>query len=437
MKKKAYFATAKELEQLGPEAIPPQMISGKHLIYSSPATLAFNSPGAEGFGVKRAGLAVPDSIMLIVAPGCCGRNTSLISSMPEYNDRFFYLMMDETDIVTGRHLKKIPKAVKEICDCCEKKPSVVMICITCVDALLGTDMERVCRKVEEKVDIPVRPCYMYALTREGRKPPMVHVRQSLYSLLEPQKKKGNVVNLLGFFSPLVDDCELYDLLHQAGVKTIHEISRCKDYEEYRTMSQANFNLVLHPEARFAAEDFHNRLKIPFIELRRLYQMDKIENQYRALGQVLGVSFDQESCKKEAEAAVEHFREVCPDASFAVGECMNGDPFELALALVRYGFQVPEIYGTISSENFVYIRHLAALSPETKIFSNMEPTMLYYDPAESGVNFTIGKDAGYYHPDQPNVVWNQDRQPYGYAGVRRLFEALLETVEQDERKGERA
>lgn len=85
--------------------------------------------------------------------------------------------------------EKIPKAVKEICDCCEKKPSVVMICITCVDALLGTDMERVCRKTEEKVDIPVRPCYMYALTREGRKPPMVHVRQSLYSLLEPQKKK--------------------------------------------------------------------------------------------------------------------------------------------------------------------------------------------------------------------------------------------------------
>ncbi len=438
MKKQAYFAAAEELARGGLESIPPQMISGKHLIYSSPATLAFNSPGAEGFGVKRAGLAVPDSIMLIVAPGCCGRNTSLISSMPEYDHRFFYLMMDETDIVTGRHLKKIPEAVKEICDCCEKKPSVVMICITCVDALLGTDMERVCRKAEEKAKLPVRPCYMYALTREGRKPPMVHVRQSLYSLLEPQKKKGNVVNLLGFFSPLVDDCELYELLHQAGVKTIHEISRCGDYEEYQRMSQANFNLVLHPEARFAAEDFHDRLKIPFIELRRLYQMDKIENQYRALGQVLGVAFDQEKYKKDAEAAVEAFREVCPEASFAVGECMNGDPFELALALVRYGFKVPEIYGTITAENFVYIRNLAKLSPKTRVFSNMEPTMLYYDPAQSGVNLAIGKDAGYYHQDQPNVVWNQDRQPYGYAGVRRLFETLLETVkEQDERKGEKA
>ena len=430
---RAYYCTVEELNERGRDNIPDQFRSNMHLIYSSPATLAFNSPGAEGFGVKRAGLAVPDSIMLIVAPGCCGRNTSLISSMPEYNDRFFYLMMDETDIVTGRHLKKIPKAVKEICDCCEKKPSVVMICITCVDALLGTDMERVCRKAEEKVDIPVRPCYMYALTREGRKPPMVHVRQSLYSLLEPQKKKGNVVNLLGFFSPLVDDCEMYELLQQAGVKTIHEISRCKDYEEYQTMSQANFNLVLHPEARFAAEDFHDRLKIPFIELRRLYQTDKIENQYRALGQVLGVSFDQEVYKKAAEEAVERFREVCPDASFAVGECMNGDSFELALALVRYGFRVPEIYGTITAENFVYIRHLAELSPDTKVFSNMEPTMLYYDPSGSGVNLTIGKDAGYYHRDQPNAVWNQDRQPYGYAGVRRLFETLTEKVLQ---KGEK-
>lgn len=427
-KAEAFSCTTKELSGLGMENIPTQFQSHKHLIYSSPATLAFNSPGAEGFGVKRAGLAVPDSIMLIVAPGCCGRNTSLISSMKEYNDRFYYLMMDETDIVTGRHLKKIPKAVEEICSVCPKKPSVVMICITCVDALLGTDMERVCRKAEERVDIPVRPCYMYALTREGRKPPMVHVRQSLYSLLEPKKKKGNVVNLLGFFSPLVDDCEIYDLLQSAGVKMIHEISRCKDYAEYQTMSEANFNLVLHHEARFAAEDFNNRLQIPFIELRRLYQMDKIQSQYQALGNVLGTAFDDAAYKTRAEEALEKFRQRCPDASFAIGECLNADPFELALALVKYGFSVPEIYGTITVENFTYIRSLAKLSPKTKVFSNMEPTMIYYDPAKSGVNLAIGKDACYYHPKCPYVMWNGEEQPYGYAGVRRLFEELLEVVQ---------
>lgn len=421
--KKAYFCTAEELEQRGKDNLPKQFQSGEHLIYSSPATLAFNSPGAEGFGVKRAGLAVPGSIMLIVAPGCCGRNTSMISSMKEYNNRFFYLCMDETDIVTGRHLKKIPKAVASICESLEKKPSVVMICITCVDALLGTDMERVCRKAEEKAGLPVRPCYMYALTREGRKPPMVHVRQSLYSLLEPRHKKGNVVNLLGYFSPLVDDCELYTLLQEAGVKTIHEISRCEDFEEYKKMSEANFNLVLHPEARFAAEDFHDRLKIPFIELRRLYQIDKIGSQYQAFGAALGIEFHVEEQKKQAQEAIESFRKVCPDPVFAVGECANADPFELSLALVKYGFKVAEIYGTITGENFIYIRQLKKLSSQTKIFSNMEPTMLYYDPAESGVTLTIGKDACYYHPNTKGIHWNEERQPFGYAGVRRLFEAL--------------
>lgn len=430
--KKAYFCTAEELEQRGKDNLPKQFQSGEHLIYSSPATLAFNSPGAEGFGVKRAGLAVPGSIMLIVAPGCCGRNTSMISSMKEYNNRFFYLCMDETDIVTGRHLKKIPKAVASICESLEKKPSVVMICITCVDALLGTDMERVCRKAEEKAGLPVRPCYMYALTREGRKPPMVHVRQSLYSLLEPGHKKGNVVNLLGYFSPLVDDCELYTLLQEAGVKTIHEISRCEDFEEYKKMSEANFNLVLHPEARFAAEDFHDRLKIPFIELRRLYQIDKIGSQYQAFGAALGIEFHAEEQKKQAQEAIESFRKVCPDPVFAVGECANADPFELSLALVKYGFKAAEIYGTITGENFIYIRQLKKLSPQTKIFSNMEPTMLYYDPAESGVTLTIGKDACYYHPNTKGIHWNEERQPFGYAGVRRLFEALeLAVTEQAE------
>lgn len=430
--KKAYFCTAEELEQRGKDNLPKQFQSGEHLIYSSPATLAFNSPGAEGFGVKRAGLAVPGSIMLIVAPGCCGRNTSMISSMKEYNNRFFYLCMDETDIVTGRHLKKIPKAVASICESLEKKPSVVMICITCVDALLGTDMERVCRKAEEKAGLPVRPCYMYALTREGRKPPMVHVRQSLYSLLELGHKKGNVVNLLGYFSPLVDDCELYTLLQEAGVKTIHEISRCEDFEEYKKMSEANFNLVLHPEARFAAEDFHDRLKIPFIELRRLYQIDKIGSQYQAFGAALGIEFHAEEQKKQAQEAIESFRKVCPDPVFAVGECANADPFELSLALVKYGFKVAEIYGTITGENFIYIRQLKKLSPQTKIFSNMEPTMLYYDSAESGVTLTIGKDACYYHPNTKGIHWNEERQPFGYVGVRRLFEALeLAVTEQAE------
>ena len=49
---RAYYCTVEELNERGKDNIPDQFRSNMHLIYSSPATLAFNSPGAEGFGVK-------------------------------------------------------------------------------------------------------------------------------------------------------------------------------------------------------------------------------------------------------------------------------------------------------------------------------------------------------------------------------------------------
>ena len=435
MSRAARFYTAAELAERGLENLPDELVSSRHLIYSSPATLAFNSPGAEGFGVKRAGLAIPGSVMLVVAPGCCGRNTSLISDMPAYRDRFFYLNMDETDIVTGRHLRKIPQAVEQVVASLGTRPSVVMICITCVDALLGTDMERVCRKAEERVGLPVRPCYMYALTREGRRPPMVHVRQSLYSLLEPLPKRPAAVNLMGFFAPLADDCELYRYLQSLGVRVVREVSRCASYDDFLQMAEANFNLVLHPEARFAAADLQERLQIPSIELTRLYQIDRIRSQYRALGQVLGTSFDDEADYTAAEAAVGALRAARPGASFAIGECLNGDPFELAVALVRYGFVVREVFGTLTGESFVFLRRLAELSPDTRVYSNMEPTMIHYAAADCPVDIALGKDAAWYHAEAVRLDWNSDVQPYGYAGVRALFEALLAACEGDAEAGE--
>lgn len=420
---KAYYITAENLAQRGCSQVPEELISSAHLIYSSPATLAFNSPGAQGFGVKRAGLAIPGSVMLLVSPGCCGRNTTLLSELGGYSERFFYLLMDDTDIVTGRHLTKIPAAVKEVCAACETQPSVVTICITCVDALLGTDMERVCRRASEQAGLPVIPCYMYALTREGRLPPMVAVRQAVYSLLKPTRRRGDAVNILGYFAPLHVDCELYPLLEHAGCRQIREISRCRNFDEYLSMAQANFNLVLHPEARHVAQAMQKELGIPSVELTRMYQLDKIKNQYRLFGQAVGITFDDREYYDEALTAVETFRRNHSGIKFAIGEMLNADPFELALALMRYGFSVSEIYGTVGAVNFAYIRKIAELSPQTRIYSNLSPTMLYYEPRDADIDAVIGKDAVYYHPGCPGVEWSEECQPFGYAGVKALFEAL--------------
>ena len=422
----AFYKTAKELAEAGLAGLPAELKSSEHLIYSSPATLSFNSPGAKGFGVKRAGLAVPDSVMLLVSPGCCGRNTSLFRSAPEYRDKFFFQLLDDTDIVTGRHLTKIPQAAEEMLSVLKKKPSAIMICITCVDALLGTDMERVCRKVTEKTGIPAVACYMYALTREKRLPPMAAVRTSVYSLLEKQEKRNSAdMNILGYFTPLFDSSELYTLMKSIDIKNIRELSRCKNIEEYHELSKANFSLVLNPEARAAAQDMEQRLGIPFIELLRLYRIDKIRNQYRLLGQALGAELDDTEYFENARKTIDSFREQFGNLSFAVGEIQNGDPIEMALMLVEEGFAVKEIFATIGELNFRFLKRLAELSPDTKIYSNLSPTMLHYE--ECSVDCYIGADCEYYHPDTPGIDWCDDNQPFGYDGVIKLFERLRDRL----------
>ena len=120
--RKPFAITVQDLVARGRNDIPAELITSTHLIYNSPAALAFNSPGAQGFGVKRAGLSIPGSVMILIGPGCCGRNTTILSEMGGYSDRFFFYIMDETDIVTGRHLKKMPQAVCEVVDSLPEKP---------------------------------------------------------------------------------------------------------------------------------------------------------------------------------------------------------------------------------------------------------------------------------------------------------------------------
>ncbi|MBO5610261.1 MAG: oxidoreductase [Eubacterium sp.] len=426
----AFYKTTKELAELGLEGLPSEMKSSDHLIYSSPATLYFNSPGAKGFGVKRAGLAVPESVMLLVSPGCCGRNTSLFRVEPQYRDRFFFLMLDDTDIVTGRHLTKIPQAAEEVLASLSmpseaeiKKPSAIMICITCVDALLGTDMERVCRKVTEKTGVPAVACYMYALTREKRLPPMAAVRTSVYSLLEKREKRSSVdMNIMGYFTPLFDSSELYDLMKGIGIKNIHELARCKTMEEYHELSNANFSLVLNPEARAAAQDMQERLGIPFIELLRLYRTDKIHNQYKLLGQALGAEIKDEDYYQKARKTIDDFKEKYGALSFSVGEIQNGDPIEMSLMLVEEGFKVKEIFATVGELNFRFLKRLSELSPDTKVYSNLSPTMMNYEIG-GAPDVYIGSDVKYYHPEVPGIEWCDDNQPFGYDAVIKLFEGL--------------
>ena len=434
----AYSITVQELarriEEHGAGGIPPELRTDAHLICNTPAAIDFNSPGAQGFGVKRAGLSVPGSIMLLVSPGCCGRNTAALSGSDHYGERFAYLALDEADIVTGSHLQRIPEAVCAFVSSRRERPSVVIVCLTCADALLGTDMERVCRKAEAAAGVPVRPCYMYALTRESQRPPMQAVRETIYGLLQPHKKWARQANLLGFFTPVARDSELFSLLGQAGIRKAAELARCQTYEEFTSLAAANFNLVLSDEAMGAALALEKRLGIPAIRLRRLYETAKIAKQYQALAHILGIApedFTAAEAREQAEKTADAFcQQYGREAVLTIGSRLNANPFELALALAKRGLAVREILAVPSAADAFYLRELARCSPATLILSLLEPTMLCYRE-DRAVTLALGADACLCHPHAKHVTWNDDEQPFGYQAVRALFERMAAAMRDDD------
>ena len=72
---------------------------------------------------------------------------------------------------------------------------------------------------------------------------------------------------------------------------------------------------------------------------------------------------------------------------------------------------------------MYLRRLQEYSPDTRVYSNLSPSMLYYEGGGQVVDVTIGKDAAYYHADSVHVMWDEEVQPFGYDGIRELLRQI--------------
>jgi len=416
MNREPAFTTVRDLAGSRSKSLYAETIPGCHLHY--------NAPGDSGFGIKRTSLLIPESVLLMVSPACCGRHATVAGLETGFGDRICYLQMNERELVTGKHLQKISQAVTEICEAFDPRPKAVIVCVTCVDGLLGTDLERVCRQARSECKIPVIPAYMQPITRESKRPPMVTIHRTLYHCLEPMDKKDNTVNLLGGFVPLDDDSELPVLLRQAGIDRIGQISACRTFEEYLEMSRSKLNLVINPQAMLAAEDLRRRLDTPYCRIRLLYALEGIREQYRLLGEMLGIKFDDGIYYAEAAEALARFQQRHAGMRFAVGETVSGNPFEMSLALIQYGFPVPIIFRhVISEEDKPYIERLGMISPDTRVFSGVNPSMLNFDYETADADAAIGLDAGCYLKKTVCTAWNMERQTFGYRGLTALFSQI--------------
>lgn len=108
----------------------------------------------------------------------------------------------------------------------------------------------------------------------------------------------------------------------------------------------------------------------------------------------------------------------------MGENINACPFELARALLSYGFEVPYIFTDqvldIDREN---INWLAERRPHIKLFTNAHPSMANFLDEKLKVDLAIGFDAGYFCSGAKTAALSMDCQAYGFEAANSLLKEM--------------
>lgn len=387
--------------------------------------LHYNGPGSSGFGVKRTAMLLPESAMLMVGPMGCSRSGTVVAEKYGFAHRMFYLHLDDRSISLGTYLKRIPEAVQYIKDLGQFK--AVLICMTCLDALLGTDLAGLGRKISTQVGIPVTTTFMDPIVRDGNYGPMVQVRQAITNCFEVQDNKTDsnaAVNLLGTFAPLDKESELFSILKETGIKEIKTVAGCQTFEELQNMGSSRVNIIVHPQAAACGTDLEKRLGMPYIKLYTSYLPDVIEENYKKLGVFLNTDI---SCGKEKRAVEERIKEFAlkhKGRKIAIGEAVCGNPFDIALMLINAGIEVSFVFrDMIHPEDWELIAALNKKVPELKVYSGVHPTTAACPSSLPKADLMLGLDAGYYNQEAISAAWPFDRTFYGFDGINALLDIM--------------
>ena len=123
-----------------------------------------------------------------LAPTCRGGNSGVS-----------YLYLEEDDIVSGGYEELIADAAIELLEHLEhagKLPKVLMIFVSCIDDLLGTDHEAIVQTLSEKrPDVRFTFCHMNPISMDTNVPPPVNIQNKIYSTLDPVQEKDAGINL--------------------------------------------------------------------------------------------------------------------------------------------------------------------------------------------------------------------------------------------------
>ena len=391
-------------------------------------------------GAKIALQPIVDVAHLVHGPIACEGsswdNRSALSSGPQTYRTGFTTDISELDVIYGGE-KRLYRAIREIIE--KFNPPAVFVYQTCVTALIGDDIEAVCKAASAKFDKPVIPVNVpgfAGVKNLGNKLAGEALLDYVIGTAEPEFTTPYDINIIAEYNLSGELWQVKPLLEQLGIRVLSSLCGDARYQEVATSHRAKAAIMLCSKAMInVARKMEERYGIPYFE-GSFYGIGDMSDALRRIAGLLVRQGAPEEllARTEALIAVEEARAWARLAPYK--ERLKGKrvllitggvkSWSVVAALQEVGM---EIVGTSvkKSTKEDKARVVEIMGGDAHMIDNMAPREMYAMLAEARADIMLSGGRSQFVALKAKMPWldiNQERH-HGYAGYEGIVSLVHE------------
>ncbi len=221
-------------------------------------------------GASIALVPITDAAHLVHGPiGCAGNSWgsrgSLSSGATTYK-MGFTTDVSENDIIFGGE-KKLYRAIAQTIH--RYQPPAVFVYSTCVTALIGDDLDAVCKAATDKFETPIIPVHSPGFVGSknlGNRLAGESLLDYVVGTAEPKYTTPYDINLIGEYNIAGELWGVLPLLEKVGIRVLSKITGDATFEEIRYAHRAKLNVMICSKALInMGRKMEERYGIPYLE----------------------------------------------------------------------------------------------------------------------------------------------------------------------------
>ncbi|WP_018240499.1 nitrogenase iron-molybdenum cofactor biosynthesis protein NifE [Ensifer sp. BR816] len=408
---------------------------------SKPLTPGAAAGGCAFDGAKIVLQPITDVAHLIHAPLACEGNSwdnrGAASSGPTLWRTSFTTDLTELDVVMGQGERKLFKAIREIKE--KHAPPAIFVYSTCVTALIGDDIEAVCKRAAEKFGLPVVPVNTPGFVGSknlGNKLAGEALLDHVIGTVEPDDIGPFDINILGEFNLSGEFWLVKPLLDRLGIRVRACIPGDARYLDVASAHRARAAMMVCSTALInLARKMEERWDIPFFE-GSFYGITDTSEALRQIAKLLVNKGADLELIERTETLIAEEEAIAWEKLEAYRPRLEGKrvllntggvkSWSVAHALMEIGV---EIVGTSVKKSTVEDKERIKqiLKDENHMFESMPARELYDMLSEDKADIMLSGGRTQFIALKAKTPWldiNQERQ-HPYAG----YEGMVELVRQ--------